>query len=87
MKILDVNNDSYTVLDLVSRNAQTVHVSRVYPFYYDPSRVDPENVALRDLRSQGRAYAIPRSHQTLQDRTKKATTTNTNQSTETERKR
>jgi len=48
MKILEINNDSYTVLDLVSRNAQTVHVSRVYPFYYDPSRVDPENVALRD---------------------------------------
>jgi hypothetical protein len=128
MKILDINNDSYTVLDLVSRNAQTVHVSRVYPFYYDTSRVDPENVALRDteefvvdsivddtmdenskrkwrfrvrwkgydesndtwsswdslkdvgvlhdyLRSQGRAYAIPRSHQTLQDRIKKAPTT------------
>jgi hypothetical protein len=127
MKILEIINDSYTVLDLVSRNAQTVHVSRVYPFYYDPSRVDPENIALRDteefvveaivddtidenskrkwrfrvrwkgydesndtwsswdslkdvgilhdyLRSQGRAYAIPRGHQTLQDRTKKETT-------------
>ena len=47
MKILDINDDSYTFLDLVSRNAQTVHLSRIYPFYYDPSRVG-KNVALRD---------------------------------------
>ena len=48
MKILEIKDDSYTVLDLFSCNAQTVYVSRVYPFYYDQSRVDPENVALRD---------------------------------------
>ena len=52
MKILEIKDDSYTVLDLVSRNAQTVHVSRIYPFYYDSSRVDPENVwiAQRDTK-------------------------------------
>ena len=48
MKILEIKDDFYTVLDFVSRNAQTVYVSRVYSFYYDPSRVDPENVALRN---------------------------------------
>ena len=48
MKILEISGDAYTVLDLVSRNASTVPVSRIYPFYYDPSRVDPENIALRD---------------------------------------
>ena len=127
MKILEISGDAYTVLDLVSRNASTVHVSRIYPFYYDPSRVDPENIALRDseefvvesiiddtidnqskrkwqfrvrwkgydesadtwsswdslkdvgvlhdyLRSQGRTDAIPRSHQSLNDRTKKSET-------------
>jgi len=126
-KILEISGDAYTVLDLVSRNASTVHVSRIYPFYYDPSRVDPENIALRDseefvvesiiddtidkqskrkwqfrvrwkgddesadtwsswdslkdvgvlhdyLRSQGRTDAIPRSHQSLNDRTKKSET-------------
>ena len=37
-----------TMLDLVSRGIQTVHVSRLFPFWYDEPRVDPENVALRD---------------------------------------
>ena len=32
MKILEISGDAYTVLDLVSRNASTVHVSRIYPF-------------------------------------------------------
>ena len=30
------------------RGIQTVHVSRLFPFWYDESRVDPENIALRD---------------------------------------
>ena len=25
-----------------------MHVARLHPFYYDPERVDPENVAIRD---------------------------------------
>ena len=25
-----------------------MHVSRLYPFFYDDTRVDPENIALRD---------------------------------------
>ena len=48
MKIMDVKGDAYEVLDLVSRGIQTVHVSRLFPFWYDESRVDPENIALRD---------------------------------------
>jgi hypothetical protein len=48
MKVLELNKDAYTVLDIVSRRTQVVHISRLYPFYYDDTRVDPENIALRD---------------------------------------
>jgi len=48
MKVTDFEGDAYKVLDLISRISQTVHVSRLFPFWYDESQVDPENVALRD---------------------------------------
>jgi len=48
MKVLELNKDAYTVLDIVSRRTQVVHISRLYPFYYDDTRVDPENIALHD---------------------------------------
>jgi len=48
MKVLEQEKDAYTVLDIVSRRTQVVHVSRLYPFFYDDTRVDPENIALRD---------------------------------------
>ena len=35
-------------MNLVTRKADTVHVSRIYPFLYDPEVIDPENVAIRD---------------------------------------
>jgi hypothetical protein len=43
-----LNKDAYDVFDLVNRKIDEVHVSRLYPFYYDPEKVDPENVAIRD---------------------------------------
>jgi hypothetical protein len=48
MKVLEVKDDAYDLLDLVSRKVETVHVARLHPFIYDPTMVDPENVAIRD---------------------------------------
>jgi hypothetical protein len=48
MKIVERQGDAYTVLDLVTRKADTIHISRIYPFLYDSTRVDPEVIALRD---------------------------------------
>jgi len=48
MKITDSKGDAYEVLDLISQISQTVHISQLFPFWYDESRVDPENIALRD---------------------------------------
>ena len=48
MKVVSVVNDAYELLDLVSRRVDTVHVSRLHPFKYDDTMVDPENVAIRD---------------------------------------
>jgi hypothetical protein len=47
-RVVALNKDAYDVFDLVNRKIDTVHVSRLYPFYYDPEKVDPENVAIRD---------------------------------------
>ena len=48
MKVINVVNDAYELLDLVSRWVDTVHVSRLHPFKYVATMVDPENVT--DLR-------------------------------------
>ncbi len=48
MKIIEREGDAYTILDLVTRRPETVHISRIFPFIYDSTRVDPENIALRD---------------------------------------
>jgi hypothetical protein len=48
MKVINVVDDAYELLDLVSRRVDTVHVSRLHPFKYDATMVVPENVAIRD---------------------------------------
>ena len=48
MKILERHGDKYEVLDLVSRKSEGIHISRIYPFLYDDTRVDPEKIAYRD---------------------------------------
>ena len=48
MKVLEVKDDAYDLLDLVSRRVETVHVARLHPFIYDPTTVDPDIVAIRD---------------------------------------
>ena len=48
MKVIDKDIDAYTVLDLVTRRAEVIHLSRMFPFLYDATKIDPENIALRD---------------------------------------
>jgi len=48
MKVVGFEKDAYDFLNLVTRTVDTVHVSRIYPFLYDPEVIDPENVAIRD---------------------------------------
>ena len=48
MEVLELNQDAYTVLDIVSRRNQVMHISRLYLFFYDDIRIDPENIILRD---------------------------------------
>jgi hypothetical protein len=48
MKVVERNKDAYSVLDIVSRRIHEVHISRLFPFFYDDTRVDPETIALRD---------------------------------------
>ena len=47
-EVLEMNNDAYKVLDVVSRRNQVMHISRLYFFFYDDIRIDPENITLRD---------------------------------------
>jgi len=48
MKVIDKDIDAYTVLDLVTRRAEVIHLSRMFPFLCDATKIDPENIALRD---------------------------------------
>ena len=48
MKVVGIWGDAYDLLDLVNRKVDTIHVARLHAFIYDPSMVDPENVAIRD---------------------------------------
>jgi len=48
MKVVGIDKDAYELLDLVNRKVETVHVSRLHPFIFDPQMVDPENIAIRD---------------------------------------
>jgi hypothetical protein len=48
MKVVGFDKYAYELLNFVTRTVETVHVSRLYPFLYDPEVIDPENVAIRD---------------------------------------
>jgi hypothetical protein len=46
--MINVEDDGYEVLDLVSKKSDIGHVSRMSAFKYHPERTDSANVALRD---------------------------------------
>ena len=39
MKVMEVRDDAYDLLELVSRKIETVHISRLHPFIYDEKMV------------------------------------------------
>jgi len=48
LKVLEREGDKYTLLDLVSRRTEEVNISRISPFQYDSTKIDPEAVAFHD---------------------------------------
>jgi transposase InsO family protein len=48
LTVLRRQGDQYVLLNHASRKEETVHISRLRPFYYDETRVDPNEVALKD---------------------------------------
>jgi len=48
LKVIEVSGNDYSLRDCITQKVEHVHVSRVYPFEYDPLKVDPEKIALRD---------------------------------------
>jgi len=48
MKVLEKEGDKYTLLDIITRKAEELHVTRLHPFYFDPARTDPEKIAYLD---------------------------------------
>ena len=52
MRVLSYDKDTYTLQDLTNPNrTMKVHVSRVSEFRYDPTQVDPAEIALTDASS------------------------------------
>ena len=48
MKVMGFVGSQYELMDLTTFKTQTLHVSRIQPFVYDPEKVDPREVANRD---------------------------------------
>ena len=48
MKVMGFVGSQYELMDLTTFKTQTMHVSRIQPFVYDPEKVDPREIANRD---------------------------------------
>ena len=48
LKVIEVNGSDYALQDCITKEIEHVHLSRILPFYYDPTQVDPEEIAYRD---------------------------------------
>lgn len=49
MLVVNAKGDEYTLKDITTNRDYKVHISRIKPFYYDELRVDPFEVAAKDL--------------------------------------
>jgi transposase InsO family protein len=49
MLVVKANRDQYTLQDITTGKNQEVHISRLHPFYYDDTKVDPADIARKDL--------------------------------------
>ena len=47
--VIRKDRDTYTLLNLVTRREEDVHVTRIHPFEFDATRTDPIEVARRDV--------------------------------------
>jgi hypothetical protein len=47
-KVVNVQGSAYSIQNLITGQCQTLHISMLKPFYYDPALTDPANVALAD---------------------------------------
>jgi hypothetical protein len=51
MRVKSIDKNTYTLLNLVTRKDETIHVTDLRPFHYDPNHVDPVDVARKDITS------------------------------------
>ena len=49
MLVVKASGDEYTLKDITTNKDYKVHISRIKPFYYDELRVDPFEIAAKDL--------------------------------------
>jgi hypothetical protein len=48
MRVVSNKDGEYTLLDLVTHKEKLYHVTQMKPFQFDPTRVDPTDIARRD---------------------------------------
>ena len=48
MRVVKGSNSRYTLLDLITSKEKDYHVSDIKPFHFDPTLVDPVDIARRD---------------------------------------
>ena len=51
LKVVSRKGDRYTLLNLVTKNEEDVHLTRIHPFQYDSNYTSPRDAALRDVLS------------------------------------
>jgi len=51
MRVKSIDKNTYILLNLVTRKDETIHVTDLRPFNYDPNHVDPVDVARKDITS------------------------------------
>jgi transposase InsO family protein len=49
LRVVNRDGDAYTLVSLVDGKEETIHVSRLHPFHYDPVFTSPRDAALRDV--------------------------------------
>ena len=48
LNVMEVNTSDYALKDCITKEIQHVHISRILPFYYNPTQVEPEEIAYRN---------------------------------------
>jgi hypothetical protein len=48
LKVINFHGNKYILENLVTKRTETVHVSQLRLFYFDPERVDPFDIAIKD---------------------------------------